>query len=147
MFSSATRFILPFTAAESYGCHQSTVSLKLQIMHASVLSLATVLRLYLLRANIIQPESSLCSYSLIYFMLLLNRSSLPSLERNPFCTTEEPRTFTGYLCVSNDLCSIFICTVHIHEGLGSRHIACPIVSYHCSFLRQELTLIIHLYSA
>jgi len=97
VFSSTTRFILSFTAAESCGCYQSAVSLKLQIMHASVLSLAAVLRLHLLRAIILQLESPLC-VSLIYFMLLPNRSSLPSLERNPFSATEEPRTFTDYVC-------------------------------------------------
>jgi len=67
-------------------------------------------------------------YSLISFKLLPNRSTLPSLERSP-CAPEEPRAFTGYLCVPNDLGSIFICAAHIFHDPGSYHftrsIMCP----------------------
>lgn len=68
-------------------------------------------------------------YSLINFKLLPNKSSIPSLERGPFCALEEPRTFTGYLCVPNDLGSIFICAAHICHDPGLYHfprlIMCP----------------------
>lgn len=58
-------------------------------------------------------------YGLINFKLLPNRSSLPSLERSPFCAPEEHRIFTGYLCVPNDLGSIFICAAHMCRDPGS----------------------------
>lgn len=117
------------------------LSLKLQIMHVSVLSLATVLRMHLLRANILQsPLFVLCS--LIYFVLLPNRSSLPSLERSPFCALEKPKTFTACLYMSNDLGSNFMCTAHICHDSGSCHIP-----YYYNFFRQELPLTVHFCSA
>lgn len=66
-------------------------------------------------------------YSLINFKLLPNKSSLLSLERSPFCAPEEPETFTGQLCVSNDLSSIFICAAPICRDPGSYHLPCLIM--------------------
>lgn len=54
------------------------------------------------------------SHRLIHFKLIQNSSPLLPLERSPFFAPEGPRTFTGYLCVPDDLGSILICAILIY---------------------------------
>lgn len=125
---------------QSYWCHQSAVSL------SSVWPLCLGCIFWGLTFYSQSPLFML--YSLINFKLLPNRSSLPSFERSPFCAPEEPKTFTGCLCVPNGLGSIFIRVAHTCHDPGSYHFPPPhCVSCHCNFMRQGSPFPIHLYIA